>query len=103
MTILLSTAGVSDMPDSEGRTALMWAAQRGNYKVLEVMLEGEVDVHAFDHLGGTGRSLAYYNYYCMCLYKVYSVRSFHIHCTKRVHCKCMRYCFLFPFFSPFAL
>ena len=43
------------MPDSEGRTALMWAAQRGNYKVLEVMLQKEVDVHAFDNLGGTGK------------------------------------------------
>ena len=42
------------MPDNEGRTALMWAAQRGNYKVLEVMLLKEVDVHAFDNLGGTG-------------------------------------------------
>ena len=42
------------MPDNEGRTALMWAAQRGNYKVLEVMLQKEVDVHAFDNLGGTG-------------------------------------------------
>lgn len=42
------------MPDTEGRTALMWAAQRGNYKVLEVMLQKEVDIHAFDTLGGTG-------------------------------------------------
>lgn len=42
------------MPDNEGRTALMWAAQRGNYKVLEIMLQKEVDVHAFDNLGGTG-------------------------------------------------
>lgn len=42
------------MPDNEGRTALMWAAQRGNYKVLEVMLQKEVDIHAFDNLGGTG-------------------------------------------------
>ena len=54
VSILLSSAGVNDIPDGEGRTALMWAAQRGNYKVLEVMLEKEVDVHAFDNLGGTG-------------------------------------------------
>ena len=54
MSILLSSPGVTDSPDSEGRTALMWAAQRGNYKVLEVMLQKEVDVHAFDNLGGTG-------------------------------------------------
>ena len=52
--LLLSSPGVTDMSDGEGRTALMWAAQRGNYKVLEVMLEKEVDVHAFDNLGGTG-------------------------------------------------
>ena len=54
---MLSTPGVTDMPDNEGRTALMWAAQRGNYKVLEVMLEKEVDVHVFDSLGGTGGCL----------------------------------------------
>ena len=54
MSLLLSSPGVTDAPDSEGRTALIWAAQRGNYKVLEVMLENEVDVHAFDNLGGTG-------------------------------------------------
>ena len=54
MSILLSSPGVTDSPDSEGRTALMWAAQRGNYKVLEVMLQKEVNVHAFDNLGGTG-------------------------------------------------
>ena len=54
MSLLLSSPGVTDAPDGEGRTALIWAAQRGNYKVLEVMLENEVDVHAFDNLGGTG-------------------------------------------------
>ena len=54
VSILLSSAGVNDIADGEGRTALMWAAQRGNYKVLEVMLEKEVNVHAFDNLGGTG-------------------------------------------------
>ena len=54
MSILLSSPGVTDIPDNEERTALMWAAQRGNYKVLEVMLQKEVNVHAFDNLGGTG-------------------------------------------------
>ena len=51
MSALLSFPGVSDIPDQEGRTALMWAAQRGNHSVLKAMLEREVDVHAADTLG----------------------------------------------------
>ncbi len=51
---LLSFAGIQDQPDAEGRTALMWAAQRGNYSVLKAMLEREVDVHFTDRLGATG-------------------------------------------------
>jgi len=54
VSALLSFPGVSDIPDQEGRTALMWAAQRGNHSVLKAMLEREVDVHAADTLGATG-------------------------------------------------
>ena len=52
--MLLSFPSVKDQPDVEGRTALMWAAQRGNYNVLKAMLEREVDIHVTDKLGATG-------------------------------------------------
>ena len=54
VSALLSFPGVYDAPDREGRTALMWAAQRGNHSVLKAMLERDVDVHATDTLGATG-------------------------------------------------
>lgn len=54
VSALLSFPGVSDIPDREGRTALMWGAQRGNHSVLKAMLEREVNVHATDTLGATG-------------------------------------------------
>ena len=54
VSALLSFPSVQDLPDNEGRTALMWAAQRGNYTVLKAMLEREGDVHACDKLGATG-------------------------------------------------
>jgi len=55
VSALLSFPGVCDAPDQEGRTALMWAAQRGNHSVLKAMLERDVDVHATDTLGATGK------------------------------------------------
>ena len=55
VTALLVVPGAQDLPDSEGRTPLMWAAQRGNYSVLKAMLEREIDVHACDKLGATGK------------------------------------------------
>ena len=54
MSALLSFPHVGDLPDSDGRTAMMWAAQRGNYNVLKALLEREGDVHACDKLGATG-------------------------------------------------
>lgn len=54
MSALLSFPDVTDQPDSEGRTALMWASQRGNYNVLKAMLERDVDIHVVDKLGATG-------------------------------------------------
>ena len=56
MTALLAVPGAQALPDSEGRTPLMWAAQRGNYSVLKAMLERQVDVHACDKLSATGES-----------------------------------------------
>ena len=51
---LLAFPGAQDLPDSEGRTALMWAAQRGNYHVLKTMLERGVALQTADSLGATG-------------------------------------------------
>ena len=57
VTALLAVPGAQALPDSEGRTPLMWAAQRGNYSVLKAMLERQVDVHACDKLGATGETI----------------------------------------------
>ena len=54
VSALLSFPQVQDQPDNDGRTALMWAAQRGNYNVLKTLLERDGDVHACDKLGATG-------------------------------------------------
>ena len=54
VSALLSFPSVLDVADSDGRTALMWAAQRGNYNVLKAVLERDGDIHACDKLGATG-------------------------------------------------
>ncbi len=51
---LLSFPQVTDSPDNDGRTSLMWASQKGNYNVLKTMLERGGDVFACDKLGATG-------------------------------------------------
>ena len=55
VSALLSFPSVQDTPDDDGRTALIWAAQSGNYAVLKALLEREGDVHACDKLGATGQ------------------------------------------------
>ena len=50
----LSFPAVVDVADHDGRSALIWAAQKGNYNVLKAMLEREGDVHACDKQGATG-------------------------------------------------
>ena len=58
MSVLLSSAaGIQDAGDGEGRTALMWAAQRGNYAVLKTLLQAGCDPNAVDRLGASGQSL----------------------------------------------
>lgn len=57
MGALLSFPTVTDLTDNEGRTAVMWAAQRGNYNVLKAMLEKGVTASAADHSGATGTVL----------------------------------------------
>ena len=67
VTALLSFPAVKDAADGDGRTALMWAAQRGNYNVLKGMLEREGDVHACDKLGATGKELCISCSICICV------------------------------------
>ena len=59
MSALLSFPGVEDLQDSEGRTAVMWAAQRGNYNVLKAMLDKQISPTAADKSGATGTYFAY--------------------------------------------
>ena len=52
---LLSYTGVRDVSDAEGRSALMWAAQKGNVNSIRTLLEmAAADVHMHDQLGATG-------------------------------------------------
>ena len=54
VSALLSFSGVEDLQDSEGRTAVMWAAQRGNYNVLKAMLDKQIPPTTADKSGATG-------------------------------------------------
>ena len=55
MSVLLSkVSGVQESGDVEGRTALMWAAQRGNYAVLNTLLQNGNDPNTVDHFGASG-------------------------------------------------
>ena len=52
----MSDEQLRDIPDQEGRTALMWAAQNGNYVAVQLLLESRVaDVHACEKNGTTGQ------------------------------------------------
>ena len=52
---LLTDEQLGDIADQEGRTALMWAAQNGNYVAMQLLLESQVtDVHACEKNGTTG-------------------------------------------------
>ena len=53
--LLSSVAGIQDSGDGEGRTALMWASQRGNYAVLKALLQAGCDPNTVDHFGATGQ------------------------------------------------
>ena len=55
MSALLSFPTTSDIPDKEGRTALMWGAEKGNYGVVKTMIERKVDIKVQDNLGMTGK------------------------------------------------
>ena len=44
-----------DIPDTEGRTALMVAAERGFYNIVKKMIERKVDINQRDNQGATGK------------------------------------------------
>ena len=46
--------GVQDSGDGEGRTALMWAAQRGHYAALNSLLQAGSDPNTVDLFGASG-------------------------------------------------
>lgn len=53
---LLSDEQLRDIPDSEGHTALMWAARNSNYVAMQLLLESQVtDVHTCEKNGTTGQ------------------------------------------------
>ena len=53
---LLTDEQLRDIADQEGRTALMWATQNGNYVAMQLLLESQVtDVHACEKNGTTGQ------------------------------------------------
>ncbi len=54
VSALLCFPAVTDLRDSEGRTAVMWAAQRGNYNALQAMLEKGLSASTADTSGATG-------------------------------------------------
>ena len=43
-----------DIPDNEGRTALMLAAEKGYYNIVKKMIERKVEINAQDNQGATG-------------------------------------------------
>ena len=55
--LLSKVAGIQDSGDGEGRTALMWAAQRGNYAALNTLLQAGSDPNTVDHFGASGLAL----------------------------------------------
>ena len=51
----LTRDNVTDEPDMEGRTALMWAAGKGAEKVIRTIVKYNTDINATDKTGATGR------------------------------------------------
>ena len=65
---LVADEQLRDIPDQEGRTALMWAAQNGNYVAMQLLLETQVtDVHACEKNGTTGNATIMCRYYIIVL------------------------------------
>jgi ankyrin repeat protein len=58
---LLSFDITQDIPDKDGQTALMVAAERGNYVIVKKMIERNVDINVQDLQGSTALHLAAYS------------------------------------------
>ncbi len=54
-----------DIPDKDGRSALMWAAERGHYNIVKTMIERKVDINTQDNLGVTGIYITTCILYCI--------------------------------------
>ena len=54
---MLSYSQMQDIPDKDGQTAMMWAAERGHYNIVKALIEHKVDVTAQDAQEATGKSL----------------------------------------------
>ena len=57
--MLSKASGIEESGDKEGRTALMWAAQRGNYPVLNTLLQAGSNPNTVDLFGASGLALLY--------------------------------------------
>ncbi|XP_065888702.1 inversin-like [Dysidea avara] len=65
---LLTDEQLKDVPDRDGRTAVMWAAQNGNYVVIQLLLDNQVsDVHACEKNGTTALHIAALYGYANCV------------------------------------
>jgi len=62
MQVFLTRAAITDEPDLEGRTALMWAASKAADEVIATWVRHNPDLQQTDKNGGTGMSLRTYYY-----------------------------------------
>ena len=54
MESFLARENITDEPDMEGRTALMWAAGKGAENVIKSIVKHNPDINATDKTGATG-------------------------------------------------
>lgn len=59
-----------DVPDSQGHTALMWAAYKGFPACIDILLRSGADVHAVDDMGFTALHWALVKGSYMCIQKL---------------------------------
>ena len=53
--VFLTRANITDEPDLEGRTALMWAASKAADNVITMWVRFHPDLHQTDKNGGTSK------------------------------------------------
>ena len=57
---------VKDLPDTEGRTAMMWAAGKGSVRALDALIAAGGDVAAVDSTGGSALHIAAFTGHSEC-------------------------------------